>query len=127
MIKTHISSVRNFTSFILTLFIFVAIIPACTKTPTACFTVPVTIHVNVSASFDCTCSKNAGWYELYIDGVDQIGANANGSSSVSLSKTGVLPLTFTTTGNHTVKLITYVNSNKSGKSSQTSQTVMVVQ
>jgi hypothetical protein len=103
------------------------VVSSCQKAPIACFTIPPgTLHANTSANFDCTCSKNAGWYELYIDGVDQVGGNANGSGSISLTKTGVYPLTFTTTGNHTVKLIVYSSSKKSGKTNETSQTVTVV-
>jgi hypothetical protein len=99
----------------------------CQKTPVACFNPPSTaIHINTSANFDCSCSKNAGWYELYIDGVDQIGGNANGSGSISLTKTGVYPLTFTSVGSHTVKLIVYSSSKKSGKTNETSQTITVV-
>ncbi len=99
----------------------------CQKKPVACFTAPSNvIHVNSSANFDCTCSKNASWYELYIDDVDQTGGNANGSSSISLTKTGVYPLIFSSAGNHTVKLIAYSKGKNSGKSNETSQTINVV-
>jgi hypothetical protein len=123
---------NNF-KLILTASLFGIIITGCQKEPTACFTVNTassgyysSIHVNVSTNFDCTCSKNAAWYELYIDGNDQVGGSSSGSNQLSLTKTGVFPLTFSITGSHTVKLMTYSKGKNSGKSNEISQTITVV-
>ncbi|MGZ4035157.1 MAG: hypothetical protein ACXVPU_06790 [Bacteroidia bacterium] len=88
---------------------------SCGKKPTACFVIPPNIHVFTWVMFDCSCSKNAEWYELSIDGAEQI----SGASSQE-------QIGFTSTGDHIVKLITYSAGKKLGYMSEMSQTVTVL-
>jgi hypothetical protein len=108
---------------ILSLVLLSVLITSCTPTPIPCFDIPAPIHVNTATNFNCQCSKNSGYYEWYIDGVDYTGGSASGSGVFT---SGIFSLTFTSTGNHTVELIAYPNGNKKGKSANISKTVSVV-
>lgn len=107
--------------FFLSFFILLLFTTSCSKQKiTACFTVPSTIHVNTIITVDCSCSTNARWYELYVDGAFVV----DGYSATPQWKP-------TTTGSHTIKVVVCYEvpspgTSTGGAQDNTSQTVTVV-